>query len=289
MLRTLVVFTLSAVSVFAANEKNYTYLALGDSLAFGYDPTVPVTPKLPSPFDYYGYPEVVADAKNLLKSKKLVNASCPGETTLSFITAYAPDNGCYGTGPQGQPSFRFNIGLRANYAGSQFQFAMQELASNKHINVVTLSLGGNELELLEAHCLATATSPADFQGCVQGLLPAALTNIGNNLAYILLAFRQQAHYDGQIVVVNYYVPNNFELYFNVVATLNGVIANAAVPFGAKVADVFAAFQFASGLAGGDPCLAGLLVRLGPATCDIHPSAYGKQVMASAVAVAIAKK
>jgi hypothetical protein len=61
-----VALVLLATPVFAANSSNFTYLALGDSIAFGYDPTVnpPVSTK------YIGYPDIVASAKNLLKSKK---------------------------------------------------------------------------------------------------------------------------------------------------------------------------------------------------------------------------
>ena len=48
---------LLAAPAFAANENNYTYLALGDSVAFGYDPTVTA----PAPVKFTGYPEIVAE------------------------------------------------------------------------------------------------------------------------------------------------------------------------------------------------------------------------------------
>src|SRR5450755_4190858 len=83
--------------MFAGNNSNYTYLALGDSIAFGYSPLVPLSP-LPTPSEYTGYPEIVAGIEHLLQSKKEVNAACPGETSGSFISGAPPDNGCYGLG-----------------------------------------------------------------------------------------------------------------------------------------------------------------------------------------------
>src|SRR5438128_11800818 len=80
---------LLAAPVFAANANNYTYLALGDSVAFGYDPTITA----PSPAKFTGYPEIVAEIAHLSKSKKEVNAACPGETSSSSLIGW-PDNGC---------------------------------------------------------------------------------------------------------------------------------------------------------------------------------------------------
>src|SRR5690349_7132969 len=93
-------------TVSAANLKNYTYLALGDSVAFGLDVTLLLPNQPPPPASVFvGYPEVVAADEHLLTSKKEVNAACPGETSGSFMTAGAPDLGCHGLGPQGQPPY----------------------------------------------------------------------------------------------------------------------------------------------------------------------------------------
>src|ERR1019366_3867907 len=74
--------------LFGGNDKNFTYLALGDSIAFGYDPTV----VNPTPDKFTGYPEIVAQLEHLLQSKKEVNAACPGETSGSFLDVTQPDN-----------------------------------------------------------------------------------------------------------------------------------------------------------------------------------------------------
>ncbi len=74
-----------ATPMLAGNDTNYTYLALGDPIAFGFNPTLfsPTLPT-PTPSDFVGYPEIVAQVENLLQSKKEVNAACPGETSASF-------------------------------------------------------------------------------------------------------------------------------------------------------------------------------------------------------------
>lgn len=68
--------------------------------------------------------------------------------------------------------------------------------------------------------------------------------------------------------------------------LNSVLAGVAAQFGGVVADGFGAFQVASAGFGGDPCAAGLLIRLPDGTCNIHPSPEGHQLLADAIATAI---
>ena len=63
---------------------NGTYLALGDSVAFGYVPPQAVpAPNYRSAHSFVGYPEDVAQALRV----RVWNASCPGETTASMLTA----------------------------------------------------------------------------------------------------------------------------------------------------------------------------------------------------------
>jgi hypothetical protein len=65
------------------------YLALGDSIVFGYRP-LPSFADYRNPAAFTAYPEDVARALKL----NLVNAACPGETTASMINTGAPSNGC---------------------------------------------------------------------------------------------------------------------------------------------------------------------------------------------------
>jgi lysophospholipase L1-like esterase len=278
-------------SLLAANESNYTYLALGDSIAFGFNPLLlnPILPP-PTPAQFTGYPEVVAQVEHLLKSKKEVNAACPGETSASFWILGAPDNGCNGPGPQGQPPFKTSIGLHTNYPGTQLAFAVSQLASNKHIDLVTLGIGGNDLLMVQEQC---AVNPNTFVACVQALLgtPQApgvvIQSYAANLVAILTTIR--ANYSGTLVLVNNYAISADPLFVEAVSFLDGVMAQVGAKFGVKFADGFTAFQIASALTNGDPCAAGLLIRLSATVCDVHPSPLGRDLLASTVVVAAGDK
>ena len=227
--------------LFGGNDKNFTYLALGDSIAFGFDPTLfppfkPPTP-LPTPDQFVGYPERVADSLHLLQSKKEVNAGCPGETSGSFLNVNAPDNGCHPSPVT--PGFKAAIGLHTTYDGSQVSFAVSELASNKHINLVTLSIGGDDLLLLQQKCAATS----DFATCVTTDLQSptgTLAIYAGHLATILGAIR--AKYQGTLIVMNSYSPSSDALFVAAISALNQVTTGVGSNFGVKVADAFTAFE-----------------------------------------------
>jgi lysophospholipase L1-like esterase len=275
--------------LFGGNDKNFTYLALGDSIAFGYNPTLfppyqPASP-VPTPGEFVGYPERVADFLHLLQSKKEVNAACPGETSGSFLDVSLPDNGCNGLN-----GFKNAIGLHTNYTDyteSQASFAASELASNKHIDLVTLSIGGNDLLLLEKACSFNGPLNPPDTACVGQGLSAVLAKYGQHLFDILTAIR--ANYKGTLVVMTSYVPNASTLFQTAIVALNGTMVGVASSFHVKFADGFTAFQIASIPAGGDPCAAGLLIRLPPpapsGSCDVHPSPIGRDILALTVLAA----
>src|ERR1700686_2049014 len=202
--------------LFGGNDKNVTYLALGDSIAFGFDPTLLppfVPPPLPTPDKFIGYPERVAQFEHL-ESKKEVNAGCPGETSGSFLNVTTPDNGCQG--------FKAAVGLHTAYAGSQASFAVSELAGNKHINLVTLSIGGNDLLLLQQRC--ANPNPQLFAACVLADLATpsgTLAIYGGNLAAILGAIR--AHYQGTLILMTSYSPSADPLFIQAIEGLNQVM------------------------------------------------------------------
>jgi lysophospholipase L1-like esterase len=274
-----VVLALLIVPAFAGNDKNFTYLALGDSVAFGFDPTLLPTSgqPLPTPSEFTGYPEVVAQAEHWFQSGKLSNASCPGETSGSFYIPGAPDNGCHSVGPGGQPSFKAAIGLHTNYSGTQLQYAVSELSTNKHINLVTLGIGSNDVLLLLGSCV-----PSTDPNCVLSQLPGLLYTYGQNLTQILTAIR--ANYSGTLILAKTYSPS--PSLNSIAQQLNSVTVKVGAPFGARFADGYTAFQLASALFQGDPCKAGLLIRLSSTTCDVHPSPAGRDLLAATVELAM---
>jgi lysophospholipase L1-like esterase len=277
-------------NLIAGNESNYTYLALGDSVAFGLNPLLlPTSPSqpLPSPSVFVGYPEEIAVLAHLAQSKKEVNASCPGETSGSFVTAGAPDYGCNFAGPQGQPPFKGWVGLHTDYSGTQLQFAIDQLSSNKHIDLVTLGIGSNDL-LLALACGAGDPRPACQAPGQPKDIPTALAVYGANLTTILTGIRQTAAYKGKLVLVLQYAPPGLD---GLAIALNATTLAAALsgPYGVTFADGYTAFKLAAVPQGGDACKAGLLIQLTSTTCDIHPSPTGRDILANTVLNAIGGK
>lgn len=275
-----VLFLTSAV--WADSPHVDTHLALGDSITFGLDPVLLMAPgPLPSPDAFTGYPEIVARTLRLNRHKSL-NAGCPGETSGSFLNVAAPDNGC--NSPHVEPGFTFPpfktaVGLHVAYTGSQIDYALQTLKTNKKVDLVTLSIGANDL-LLVAQTCATAS---DFALCAQQQLAAVVVpNYIQNLTRILTALRLQGKYKGKLVLLTLFAPDNQPLTLLAVQTLNSFMRLVATPFGATFADGFGAFQQAAAPFNGDPCAAGLLGRNPDGSCGQHPSLKGQQVLADAI-------
>ena len=274
----------SCVTPAFSDEGTKTYLALGDSIPFGFNPLLfgPPGAPLPTPAQFVGYPEIVSAWTGTPE----INAACPGETSGSFLVLGAPDNGCNGLGPQGQPPFKGTIGLHTNYPGTQMKFALEQLQTNKSIKLVTLNIGGNDLSLLQMSC-ATAS---DFAGCVGGgLFKTVLPNYRANLDSILDGLRNQAKYHGQLILVTTYSPSADPLFVGAVFELNKVLIAVGKKYKVAIADGFGAFQLISASSGGDPCVAQLLIALPPgypSVCDIHPSKKGQDLLAATVLLAM---
>jgi lysophospholipase L1-like esterase len=287
-------FALLVAPVFAGNDTNYTYLALGDSVPFGMNVLLlpPFSQQPPTPDQFTGYPETVAAVEHLLHSKKEVNASCPGETSGSFLNTASPDNGC--NSPHFQPPlapippFKATYGLHTNYTGAQMDFAESQLQANKHIDLVTLSIGANDVLLVLpqlAQCGADTT-------CSQNVLGPVLQSYAKNLAVTLSRIR--SHYRGTLIMTKYYSPA--PALDGLAVAVNNVMTQVAAQLAMQpdfpaiqFADGFTAFQLASALFHGDACQAGLLIRLPPSAptpCDIHPSPLGRDLLAATVELAM---
>lgn len=238
------------------------YLALGDSVAFGYITQAGF--EYGNANNFVGYPAYAgADLK-----LHTVNASCPGEATTGFISATGADNGCR--------SFRSLAPMHVSYGGTQLAFATSFLAAHPETRLVTIALGANDLFILQKAC---ANAPL----CIQAGLVTLLPQISANMDTILKALRARFH--GVLVVVNYYSLDYTDLAgTGVTQLLNQAETAPARADGAVVANAFTAFQAAATVAGGHTCAAGLL-NASPANqflCDVHPSQSGQQLLASTV-------
>jgi len=246
------------------------YLALGDSIAFafidqaGYEYYYPI--------NFVGY----VDWTSLASGLNPANASCPGETSGSFLSSTAPDNGCR--------LYRSLFPLHVVYGSvrsTQLGFATGFLLNHANTQLVTIAIGVNDLLLLEQQCNNDPT-------CIEQGAPQVFATAGANMQKILAALRGTG-YAGAIVVVNYYsldYSNQFET--ALIVGLNQAITAPAPAYGAVVADVFSAFEGAASnqFAGGNTCIAGLLnpsnPQTSPPSCDIHPSQFGHKLMAQVI-------
>ena len=288
---------LTVLGLPALAQTNYTYLALGDSVPFGMNVTLvpPYSSQTPRPSEFIGFPETAAAAMRVSE----LNASCPGETSGSFLDITAPDNGCNSPHvtplpspslpPVIVPPFKTTFGLHANYTGAQMDFAIAQLKANRRIDLVTLNIGANDVLLVLPQ---VAQCGAD-QMCANGVLGPVLQTYGMNLATILLGIRSE--YQGTLIVMTYYSPE--PALDGIAVALNNVTTEVAAQLSATpgiapitVADGFAAFHNASASFNDDACQAGLLIPLPPSpydlsACDIHPSALGRTLLAGLVELA----
>ncbi len=255
------------------------YLALGDSVTFGYreSDTYP-SPDYSEASTFVGYPEYVANALGL----NVTNASCPGETSSSFIETTATNNGCE-ENLNGTPGYRATFPLHVSYSGSQLAFAESFLESHRSTRLVSLMIGGNDVLICDG--------VENNDGC-SSELPAVLELVERNVTTILEGIRDTAGYTGQLVVVNYYSIDSTDPTVNqTFSELDQAIDDAAEPYDVEVARGDTAFVSASAGSAGNSCLAGLLTQLTGSsigTCGTHPTAAGQVVLAQTVEAAITK-
>ena len=250
---------------------NGTYLALGDSVAFGYVPPQAVpAPNYRDAHSFVGYPEDVARALRI----RVSNASCPGETTASFLVPGALSNGCENS-PGSSVGYRTQFPLHVQYRGTQMQYALKYLAVHRHTRLVTINIGANDVFLCQETTADQCASAAEVQ--------AVLQEIQANLTTIYTKIRDVAHYHGRLVALTYYsLSYSDPAQVAGAKALNSAIASVTEKFGGKVADGFAAFEGPSAAFGGSPCAAGLLIKLPDGTCNIHPSPAGHLLLARAI-------
>jgi lysophospholipase L1-like esterase len=235
------------------------YLALGDSLAFGFNPLVmPVNLS-----KYHGYPEIIANAIH----RKLANASCFGETSSHFLNLGAPDLGCQ--------AWRAAYPLFVSYHGTQMDYAVQYLSDHRKTELVTIDIGINDLGLLLQSCAGNIS-------CGLAGLPAVLATYQANLVTIYESIRLTG-YDGPIIAVTGYAVNYSDpVEVPAITALNSILSSVTTAFGGKIADAFTAFEVAALPFNGDVCQTGLLIKLPNNTCDTHPSAAGQGLLAKLV-------
>ena len=268
----------SAASRSSAVTPGSRYLALGDSVTFGYEePNVVPAPNYHNASSFLGYPEQLGAELHL----NVANAACPGETSSSLINASAQSNGCEKNAlGNTSVSYRKLDPLHVSYRGAQLTYALGYLAAHRDVRLVSLMIGANDLYRCRAvtkdQCAAAAEQRAVF------------ATLAGNTSRILAAIRDKAQYRGQLAIVNYYSLDYASATDDALSiALNKTVDAAAKPFDVVIADGYGALQAASVHSRGDTCAAGLLNQLGsPGTCGIHPSYAGQALLAQALEKAI---
>src|SRR5713101_810321 len=166
--------------------KNY-YLALGDSIAYGFQTSKALAGLPPDAFNT-GYADLFAARLRQLRPRiATVNYSCPGESTTSFLL----------------PCIWKTSGhaLHNDYTGSQLDAALAFLAAHRgQVSPITLSLNGNDINDFLRTC-----APGDL-ACIQNGAPVAIAAYRARLTSILTRLRAAAP-DAAIIVVGAYDPN----------------------------------------------------------------------------------
>ncbi len=193
--------------------KNY-YLAVGDSLAYGYQPD----------FNFnHGYADDFAGNLRNHGVKSYANMGCPGETSVTMINGGCPD------------SFL----RKYPYTGAQLAAALKFLHNHAgQVSPVTLDIGANDVlpDINTSNCTINTTKFAsDLATLDANLTQTILPELHNALVV-------NGQLTGDLVLMNYYDP-----YQNIcpntvpyVQEVNQHIATDASGFG-LVVNVFGAF------------------------------------------------
>jgi lysophospholipase L1-like esterase len=231
------------------------YMALGDSLSFGYQPNLDFTS---------GFADDIFNDLRQADVTGVVNYACIGETTSTMI-----HGGCPG-----------RIAHHGSYTGPQLQAAVDFLKDERNhgrVSPITLEIGSNDVisDLNQTTCTASSNAAADLarmdSNLTQVILPELLGALGAGTNAS----------NGDLHMLNYYNPYAKECQGSTtfVHLLNNHLQADAARFRVSVVNVYSAF-------GGD---AGMASHICDYTwiCDsrfhdIHPTNQGYQVIAKAV-------
>jgi len=240
------------------SPQNY-YLALGDSVAYGAQPTKMNAP--PSGFNS-GYVDVFAGRLRTIAPKiQVVNYSCPGESTRTFVKG-----GCSGRGDV--------KGLHDPYKGAQLAAALAFLRAHPgRVSPITLTLWGNDVVEVADACKGDP-------GCIQARAPHAFAQLGARLATIVEQLRAAAP-NAEIIVTGAWnfnvgaLPQTDPLFRSV----DRSIARAAAAGKAQVAKLFPVFNPKGSVAREKARLCAMtFICKG----DVHPTNAGYRAIAAAV-------
>lgn len=224
-----------------------TYLALGDSLAFGYQRykvQACASTGCTSPDTQFntGYVNVFATSfSGAYPGVTTVNLGCPGESSTTFLNSTNSTTGCQGL-------FPYPFAIHVNHPGkTQMAAAVQVLRDKgKKVNPVTLDIGANDVNGLVGSCTTPPNQLPDLT-CVQNGWAATTSTVVGNLDTILNTLRAEGGKTKEIIVVGLYNPLYVPIYLNLgpaaaagtdalAAQFNAAEAQVAAKYHAKFVD-----------------------------------------------------
>jgi len=189
------------------------YLALGDSIAYGFQPDKGTRP---SAFRT-GYVDLFGARLRKLSPKiQVVNFGCPGESTVTFTRGRCP-------------TLAEGVKLHDPFRGSQLGAALSFLRAHPdRVSPITLTLWGNDL------------LPLSQKG---KRAPRAIASFASRFSSILQRLRVAAP-TAEIIVTGAWNPeaDRLEQARPLYRSLDAAIARAAATSRVRVANIFAAFN-----------------------------------------------
>lgn len=245
-----------------ATARGY-YLALGDSIAYGIQPTKVKPGARPTDFDT-GYVDVfAARLRKLAPGIRVVNYGCPGESTVTFMRG-----GC--------PAFADHVKLHDPFRGTQLDAALSFLRLHPgDVSPITVTLYGNDwLPVLLDTCKGHVA-------CARKHAPSATKAFSFRLAAILRRIRAVAP-DAEVIVTGAWNPdpNSLVQLESVYRSFEASIARVATSADARVARMRPVFNPPGALKARTArlCTYTFICSKG----DPHPTDAGYRAMANAV-------
>jgi lysophospholipase L1-like esterase len=222
------------------------YLALGDSIAYGYQPGKGGGP---GAFDTGYVDPFAAHLRKLSPKIQVVNYGCPGESSVTFTKGGCP---ALREGPKPHDPFR----------GAQLKAALSFLKAHKgQVSPITLTLWGNDL----------APLTAKGKGA-----PKAIASFASRLDSILEDLRSAAP-TAEIIVTGAWnlEADKFKKTEPLYRSLDAAIARTAAASRARVAKMYAVFTPPGNIQ--RVCKLSYICAMG----DPHPNDAGYRAMADA--------
>jgi lysophospholipase L1-like esterase len=222
------------------------YLALGDSIAYGYQPGKGGGP---GAFDTGYVDPFAAHLRKLSPKIQVVNYGCPGESSVTFTKGGCP---ALREGPKPHDPFR----------GAQLKAALSFLKAHKgQVSPITLTLWGNDL----------APLTAKGKGA-----PKAIASFASRLDSILGKLRSAAP-TAEIIVTGAWnlEADKFKKTEPLYRSLDAAIARTAAASRARVAKMYAVFTPPGNIQ--RVCKLSYICAMG----DPHPNDAGYRAMADA--------